>query len=290
MEALLHQILSGVATGVVYASLALALVTVHRVTRIVNFAQGEMALCSTYLAWALLGLGLPYWVAFAITLAASFALGVVVERVVVRPAMRGSPLTVVIVLVGLMLVLNSLVGWTFGYTTRPFPSPFPPEPPFGNRYLGSHEAGTIAVTLVVLAFVYAFFRFTRVGLALRAVASNPASARLVGIRVTRMLGLGWGLAAALGAVAGCLVAPILFLDPSMMSGTILYAFAAALLGGIDSPGGAVVGGIALGVLENLAGAYVVGTDLKQATALVAIVGTLVVRPSGLFGRTAAVRV
>src|SRR6185312_12144979 len=175
MEALLHQVCGGVAIGFVYASLALALVTVHRVTRIVNFAQGEMALASAYLAWALLDAGLPYWLAFAITIAASFGLGVVVERAVVRPATRGSPMTVVIVLIGSMLVLNSVVGWIFGYDARPFPSPFPAEPPFGNRYLSGHEAGTIAMTLAVLGFVYSFFRFTRLGLALRAVADNPES-------------------------------------------------------------------------------------------------------------------
>ena len=290
MEAFLHQVFGGVANGVVYASLALALVMIHRVTRLVNFAQGEMALCSTYLAWALIEAGVPYWVAFVVTLVASFGMGVLIERVVLRPAMKAPTLSVVIVLIGLMLALNSVVGWIFGYTTRAFPSPFPTEPPFGNHYVGSHELGMVLVTLLVLGLVYAFFRFTSVGLALRAVADNPESSRLVGIRVERMLALGWGLAAVMGAVAGILVAPILFLDPSMMSGVMLYAFAAALVGGIDSPGGAVVGGIVVGVLENLAGAYVVGTDLKLTTALGLIVVTLVVRPAGLFGRTAAVRV
>jgi branched-chain amino acid transport system permease protein len=290
MEAFLHQLLGGVANGVVYASLALALVMIHRVTRLVNFAQGEMALCSTYFAAALIDAGLPYWLAFVATLIASFGVGVLVERVVLRPAARAPTLSIVIVLIGLMLALNSVVGWIFGYTTRSFPSPFPSEPPFGNQYVSSHELGMVAVTLAVLGLVYAFFRFTSVGLALRAVADNPASSRLLGIRVERMLALGWGLAAMLGAVAGILVAPILFLDPSMMSGVMLYAFAAALVGGIDSPGGAVVGGIVVGVLENLAGAYVVGTDLKLTTALGLIVVTLVVRPAGLFGRTAAVRV
>jgi branched-chain amino acid transport system permease protein len=290
MEAFLHQVFGGIASGVVYASLALALVMIHRVTRLVNFAQGEMALCSTYLAWALIEAGVPYWIAFVVTLVASFGMGVLIERVVLRPAMKAPTLSVVIVLIGLMLALNSVAGWIFGYTTRAFPSPFPSEPPFGNHYVGSHELGMVAVTLLVLALVYAFFRFTSVGLALRAVADNPESSRLVGIRVERMLALGWGLAAVMGAVAGILVAPILFLDPSMMSGVMLYAFAAALVGGIDSPGGAVVGGILVGVLENLAGAYVVGTDLKLTTALGLIVVTLVVRPAGLFGRTAAVRV
>jgi branched-chain amino acid transport system permease protein len=290
MEAFLHQVCSGLANGAVYASLALALVMIYRVTHFVNFAQGELALVSTYCAFTLLNAGVSYWVAFAATVAASFVFGVVVERVVIRPAARGNALSVVIVYIGLMVALNSLAGWVFGYTTHAFPSPFPAEPPFGNHYVGSHELGVVAVTLGMLALLYAFFRFTSLGLALRAVAENPESSRLVGIPVERMLALGWGLAASVGAVAGMMIAPILFLDPSMMSGVMLYAFAAALLGGIDSPGGAVVGGFAVGVLENLAGAYVVGTELKLGTALALIVGVLVFRPTGLFGQPSAERV
>jgi branched-chain amino acid transport system permease protein len=148
----------------------------------------------------------------------------------------------------------------------------------------------VAVTLAMLGALYAFFRFTSLGLAMRAVADNPESSRLLGIHVERMLALGWGLSAAVGAVAGILIAPVVFLDPSMMSGVMLYAFAGALLGGIDSPGGAVVGGFVVGILENLLGAYVVGTELKLATALVLIVGVLVVRPTGFFGQASASRV
>jgi branched-chain amino acid transport system permease protein len=290
METFLHQVFGGIATGTVYASLALSLVMIHRTTRLVNFAQGEMALASTYIALAMLDAGMPYWLAFAVTLVASFGMGVFIERLVVRPSMRAPILSVVIVLIGLMLVVNSVVGWIFGYTTRAFPSPFPSAPPFGNHYIGAHELGMIGVTLVMFTLVYLFFRFTSAGLALRAVADNPVSARLVGIRVERVLALGWGLAAVIGAVAGILVAPVLFLDPSMMGGVLLYAFAAALFGGIDSPLGAVVGGISVGVIENLAGAYVVGTDLKLTTALALIVGTLVIRPAGIFGRTVEARV
>jgi branched-chain amino acid transport system permease protein len=263
---------------------------IYRVTHVVNFAQGEIALCSTYSAWALVNAGASYWVAFAVTVAGSFAMGVVIERVVVRPAARAPVLSVVIVYIGLMVALNSLAGWVFGYTTHAFPSPFPAEPPFGNHYIGSHELGVIGVTLGMLALVYAFFRHTTLGLVLRAVADNPVSSRLVGIRVERMLALGWGLAAAIGAVAGIMIAPIVFLDPSMMAGVMLYAFAAALLGGVDSPTGAVVGGFVVGVLENVMGAYVIGTELKLTVALALIVGVLVVRPSGLLGRPSAVRV
>jgi branched-chain amino acid transport system permease protein len=290
MEALLHQVFAGLANGAVYASLALALVTIYRVTHFVNFAQGELALFSTYAAWALIEGGASYWVAFAVTVVGSFVLGAIIERVVIRPASRAPALSVVIVFIGLMVILNSVTGWLFGTTTRSFPSPFPAEPPFGNRYVGSHELGVVGVTLGMLGLVYAFFRFTCLGLALRAVADNAESSRLVGIRVERMLALGWGLAAALGAVAGIMVAPIVFLDPSMMSAVMLYAFAAALLGGIDSPGGAVVGGFVVGVVENLMGAYVIGTELKLTVALALIVGVLAIRPSGLFGQPSAARV
>jgi branched-chain amino acid transport system permease protein len=238
MEPFLHQVLSGLANGGVYASLALALVMIYRATHLVNFAQGELALCSTYVASALIGAGAPYWVAFVFTVAVSFLAGMAIERALIRPAMRAPVLSVVIVFIGLMVALNSLAGWVFGFAIRTFPSPFPAQPPFGNHYIGSHELGVIGVTFALLATLYGFFRFTTLGLALRAAAENPQSSRLAGIRVGRMLALGWGLAAALGAVAGMMVAPVVFLDPSMMSGVMLYAFAAALLGGIDSPGGA----------------------------------------------------
>jgi branched-chain amino acid transport system permease protein len=290
VEALLHQIFAGLANGAIYASLALALVMIYRVTRFVNFAQGELALCSTYSAWAMIDAGVSYWLAFVVTVAASFAMGVVIERVVIRPAARAPALSVVIIFIGLMVALNSVAGWIFGYSTHAFPSPFPAEPPFGNHYIGSHELGVVGVTLGMLGLLFVFFRFTTLGLVLRAVADNPESSRLVGIRVERMLGLGWGLAAAIGAVAGIMIAPIVFLDPSMMSGVMLYAFAAALLGGIDSPVGSVVGGFIVGVLENLMGAYVIGTELKLTVALVLIVSVLVVRPTGLFGQHVAARV
>jgi branched-chain amino acid transport system permease protein len=290
MEALLHQILSGLATGGIYASLALALVMIHQTTRLVNFAQGELATCSAYLAWSMTNAGAPYWLAFVATIAISFAAGVVVERVAIRPIAHGPVLSVVIVFIGLMLILNSLCGWVFSYTIKTFPSPFSAQPLFGNTYVSTHEVGVIGVTAAVVLVLYGFFRFTRTGLALRAVAANAESSRLVGIPVERMLGLGWGMAAAIGAIAGMMVAPLVFLDPNMMSGVLLYAFAAALLGGIDSPGGAVLGGFVVGVLENVIGAYLIGTELKLTIALLLIVGVLVVRPAGLFGKVVVARV
>jgi branched-chain amino acid transport system permease protein len=290
MEAFLHQVFSGLATGGIYASLALALVMIYQSTNHINFAQGEMAMFSTYLAWSMINAGLPYWGAFLFTVAISFIAGVVIERIIIRPVENAPVLSVVTVFIALLVIFNSIAGWIFTYTIKTFPSPFPEKPLFGNRYISSHELGAIGITLAVLVVLYLFFRFTPLGLAMRAAAQNATSSRLSGIRVGWMLALGWGLAAAVGAVAGMLIAPIVYLDPNMMSGVLLYAFAAALVGGIDSPMGAVLGGFLVGVLENLIGAYVAGTELKLTVALVLIIGVLVFKPTGLFGRVFISRV
>lgn len=289
MDAVLHQVLAGLATGGIYASVALALVMIYQATHLVNFAQGELAMFSTYLGWTLIQAGLPYWVAFFLTIALSFVLGVVIERVVIRPVEQAPVLAVVVIFIALLVILNSVTGWIYTFTIKTFPSPFPSELGMG-KYMSPHEVGAIGVTLAVLALLYAFFRFTPLGLAMRAAAQNPDSARLVGIRVGWMLALGWGLAAAVGSVAGMMVAPIVFLDPNMMGGVLLYAFAGALVGGIDNPGGAVFGGFLVGVLENVLGAFVIGNELKLAVALVLIIGVLVVKPSGFFGKVHVSRV
>jgi branched-chain amino acid transport system permease protein len=290
MQGFLHQLLSGLANGGIYAIVALALVMIYQATHLVNFAQGEMAMFSTYIAWAMVNAGFTYWVAFSLTLVFSFVAGVAIERIIIRPVERGPVLTIVIVFIGLLLILNSLAGWIFSYTIKSFPSPFPSNAWYGSKYMSSHEVGMIVVTLAVLILVFLFFRFTPLGLAMRAAAQNPVSSRLVGIRVGWMLAFGWGLAGAIGAVAGMMAAPIVYLDPNMMSGILLYGFAAALLGGIDNPWGAALGGFLVGVLENIAGAYVVGTELKLTVALLIIVGVLVFKPAGLFGRTLVARV
>lgn len=289
MDLLLHQVISGLATGGIYASVALALVMIYQATHLVNFAQGEMAMFATYIAWSLMQAGVPYWGAFFITVAAAFIGGVLLERIVIQPVENAPILSVVIVFIGLLVIFNSVAGWIYSYTIKPFPSPFPAQPLFGNKYLTSHDMGSAAVTLAVLLLVFLFFRFTPLGLAMRAAAQNPVSSRLVGVRVGWMLALGWGLAAAIGAVAGIMVAPVVFLEPNMMGGILLYAFAGALLGGIDNPGGAVLGGFIVGVLENVVGMYL-GTELKLTVALVIIVGVLVVRPAGLFGKSHVARV
>ncbi len=293
IETLLQQVVSGLATGGIYASLALALVMIYQATEIVNFAQGEMAMFTTYLAWSMLNAGAPYWLAFLATVALAFMGGLLIERIVIRPV-EGKPiLTLVIVCIGLLVILNSLAGWMFSYVIQPFPSPFPRTPlRIGKIVFGQHDLGVIAVTLVLLCLLYVFFRYTTLGLAMRAAAQNPVSSQLCGIRVGWMLGLGWGLAALVGSVAGMLVAPVIFLEPNMMGGILIYAFAGATLGGITSPVGAVVGGFLVGVIENLAGTYIpfIGTELKLTVALLIIVGCLLIRPSGLFGHTIVRRV
>jgi branched-chain amino acid transport system permease protein len=289
VEGLIHQVVAGIATGGIYASVSLALVMIYQATHHINFAQGEMATFSTYITLMFINYGMPYWAAFVLAATLSFCIGVVIERGLIRPMANAPVLSSVGVFVGLLLIVNSLSGWFFDYTIKQFPSPFPDASLWGG-FVSGHQLGSTGVTLGVLILVYLFFRHTSLGLAMRAAALNPVSSRLVGVRVGWMLALGWGLAAAIGSVAGCMVAPVVFLDPNMMAGILLYAFAGALLGGIDSPLGAVLGGFAVGIIENLGGAYLVGTELKLTLALLIIVVVLTVRPSGLMGRMVQSRV
>jgi branched-chain amino acid transport system permease protein len=294
MDLFIQQFVSGLATGGIYASIALALVMIYQAIHHINFAQGEMAMFSTYIAWAMINAGMPYWAAFFLTVAISFVGGLLIERFIIRPVENAPVLSLIIVTLGLLVILNSVAGWIWTYTIKPFSSPFPAQPLklIGGTTVRMHDIGAIVVTLVLMLLLYLFFRFTSLGLAMRAAAQNPESSRLVGIRVGWMLALGWGLAAAIGAVAGMMVAPVVFLDPSMMATIMLYGFAAALLGGVSSPGGAVVGGFIVGVLENLAATYIpfVGNELKLVVALVIIVVVVIFRPSGLFGKVLVTRV
>jgi branched-chain amino acid transport system permease protein len=290
MNEFLHQLVAGLATGGIYASVALALVMIYQATHHINFAQGEMAMFSTFVAWALIEAGLPYWGAFALTVVISFIVAMGIEFAVIRPMHNAPELSVVVVFIGLLVIFHSLAGWLFGFTIKSFPSPFPSNAWYGSELMSAHQVGAIVVALIMVALLFSFFALTPIGLALRAAAQNAPSSRLVGINVGRMLMLGWGLAGAIGAVAGMMVAPVVYLDPNMMTGVLIYAFAGALIGGIDNPAGAVLGGFIVGVLENLIGTYVVGTELKLSVALVLIVGVLIVRPSGLLGRKIVTRV
>ncbi|MBA2474870.1 MAG: branched-chain amino acid ABC transporter permease [Actinobacteria bacterium] len=293
MTEFFQQIVSGLASGGVYASLALALVLIHRSTQVINFAQGEMATFATYIAWTLIDRGMSYWPAFVLTLLVAFVGGVAVERVVIRPVERAPVLTVVMVTIGLLVLVNGAMAWLWSPEVKSFPSPFPSRAiDVGGVAISLQDLGILGMTLVTLTLLYLFFRFTKVGLALRAAAVNPESSRLAGVRVSWMLALGWGLAAMLGAVSGMMIAPTSFLEPNMMQVIIIYAFAAAVLGGINSPVGAVVGGLLLGVALNLIGAYAefLGPELRLPVALAILLAVLLVRPAGLFERAVVKRV
>jgi branched-chain amino acid transport system permease protein len=288
-----QQIAAGVREGSIYAGLALALVIIYRSSRVINFAQGEMATFATFICWSLMNQGLSFWAAFPIVLAISFAGGVAVETTLIRPIANAPVLTIVIVTLGLALLLNGLMSLIWGGGNRQFHGPFSTRTiDVGGVPISVQDIGIVVVSVVLVAILGLFFRYTKLGLALRAAALNPDSSRLVGVRVGWMLALGWGIAAVLGAVAGMMIAPVVFLDPNMMQTVLLYAFAAAVLGGLDSPVGAVVGGLLLGVTITLLGRYVgfVGSTLRLPAALLLILVVLLVRPGGLFGRVAVRRV
>ncbi len=293
LQGFLQQVVSGLATGSIFASLALALVMIYRSMDVINFAQGSMAMFTTFIAWQLADKGVPLWAAFGGSLAISFLGAVAIQRTIIRPVERASELTIVIVTLGLLITFNGLAGWFWGYEVKSFPSPFPSAPiHIGDIAIGGQDLGVIGVSLGTLLLIYLFFARTKLGLAMRAAALYPDESRVLGIPHGWMLALGWGLSSVVGSISGLMVAPIVFLDPNMMQGIIVYAFAAAVLGGIDSPVGAVVGGLILGVVLDLLGTYVdaIGTDLRLPVAFGIIVVVLVVRPAGLFGRTVMKRV
>ena len=292
MELFTQQVLAGISTGAIYACMALAVVMIYQAIDHLNFAQGEMAMFSTFIAWQMMEWGVPYWAAFFLTIGISFIAGILIERIVFKPIEHAPVLSHVVVFIALYSIINSAAGFIWDFTVKSFPSPFGSAPLFGSSLISAHQGGMVAVTLVLLLLLYFFFGFTRVGLAMRAAAANPVSARLVGIRVSWMTALGWGMAAALGSIAGMLIAPVVFLEPNMMISILLYGFAGAVLGGLGSPPGAVFGGFAVGIIENLAGTYipVVGSELKLPIALAVIVVVLVFKPAGLFGRAVVSRV
>jgi branched-chain amino acid transport system permease protein len=292
MELFTNQILAGIATGAIYACMALAVVMIYQAIDHLNFAQGEMAMFSTFISWQLMQWGIPYWGAFLLTLVFSFIGGILIERVLFKPLAKAPILTHVAGFIALYAIINSCAGLIWDFTIKQYPTPFGSAPFLGSQLISTHQAGMIGVTVLLLIALYIFFRFTRMGLAMRAAASVPESARLVGINTSWMIALGWGMAAAIGSIAGMLIAPVVFLEPNMMGGVLIYGFAAAVLGGLTSPFGAVVGGFLVGIIENLAGTYIpgVGNELKLPIALALIIFVLVVKPAGLFGRPIVKRV
>jgi branched-chain amino acid transport system permease protein len=289
-----QQVAFGLAIGAVYASLALAIVLIYRTTHVVNFAQGEMATFTTYIAWTLTANhGWSFWPAFFVTIVVAFALGAATERVIIRPFERGDPLTLILVTIALFIIFNGLIQWIWGPDQKFFAGAFSPASfDIGGVKISHQDVGVVVVTLATVTVLWLFFRFTKLGLAMRAAAIAPVASRLMGVRVGWMYAAGWGFAASLGAVSGMMVAPIVFLNPSMMQSVLVYSFAAAVLGGIESPVGAVVGGLALGLFTTLLSAYVgfVSVDLELPIAFTVLILVLLFRPAGLLGRHVVRRV
>jgi branched-chain amino acid transport system permease protein len=284
----------GVALGAVYGSLALALVLVYRATHVINFAQGELAMLTTYIAYELMLKGLSYWEAFAATLAIAFVLGTVLEVTLIRPVQHRSVIATVIVTVGLFILIDGVVNWIWGGDFKSMQSPFGNDSfNVGGVVISHLYVGMVIVVFASVVLVWALFRFTKLGLGMRAAALRPAAAALVGVRVDSMLAVGWGLAAVLGAVAGLMAEPSqIFLSPVLMQPILVYAFAAAVLGGLESPAGAVVGGIAIGVTLTLIVGYVpeISSELQLPFAFAVLLLILLIKPSGLFGRREVRRV
>lgn len=297
----LDQVVAGMATGAIYGLVALGIVLIYRSTDVINFAQGEMALFVTFSGWSMIEAGYPYWLMFILVLLMAGALGAFIERTVIRPVEQAPVLNVVIVTLGLFVIFNSLTAfiWAQGELPKSFPAtPIGSELEtfdLGFATLARHRVAVLIIATAVMLALYFVFNHTKLGLAMRGTAQNPTAARLMGINVGNMLMLGWVLSAIVGAVGGMLVAPILFLDTTTMFRVLLFAFAAAVLGGLDSPPGAIVGGFAIGIVQNVVGSFALGPvyfgpQLSLPVALLVLVIILLVRPTGIFGRKAARRV
>ncbi len=293
MATFIQLVIDGLSAGSIYAALALAIVLVNQATGLINFAQGGMAVLSAYIAWQLTQLGIPLLLAILISIVVSFVFGALIERFLIRKFEGGDPDTAVVVTIGLLTLITGICAWIWSYNNKLFPSLFPLETvTIAGAVISVRSIGTTLVIVAIMILLQLLFVGTKLGLALRAVAINPQSAAFSGIPVGRLLMVGWGLAAVLGAVAGALVAPSLTLTPGMMDSALVYALAAVILGGLSSPIGVVVAAWMIGVLENLAAVYIpfIGYDLKIAVPFILVFIVLFVRPQGLFGRKSVVRV
>ncbi|MEJ3654094.1 branched-chain amino acid ABC transporter permease [Actinomycetes bacterium KLBMP 9759] len=292
MQQFLNVTLTGLAQGAIYAAFALALVLIWRSTRIVNFAQGAMAMFTTYLALTVIEAGQSYWVGLIVALAGGLLMGAVVERLVIRPVEGGPELNAVIVTLGLFVAIQALAAILFGSTFQSFPAPFDLRGfTVGavNIAFTPNSIYVILAVVVVMVALVALFRFTDLGLKMRAAAFSQEVSRLLGVRVGRMLTLGWALAAVVGSLAGLLIAGGSLVYPAYMDGVVVFGFVAATLGGLDSPGGAVVGGLSIGLLLSYVSGYL-GSELVALAALAILVAVLLVRPQGIFAKAAARRV
>lgn len=293
MQLFVQQVVEGIASGAIYASLALAMVLIYRATNVVNFAQGEMGTFSCYLLWQMTLWGVPLWLAFLATGVLSFLIGILVYRLIMYPAQPSSDYTIVVICIGLFVGFEAMCLWIWGADSYAFPRIFPDTSwtLLGIR-LTANNLGVLGVLVLMALAITALFRFTRIGLAMRAAAAERDKSPLVGIPVETMLMFGWGIATVVGFIAAALVAPRLFLSPPMMLPVVIYSLAAATLGGWTSPFGAIVGGLLVGVAESLAGTFVafIGAELKIGVAFLVMAIVLLVRPQGLFGEGSVVRV
>ncbi len=292
MERLLDLTLNGVTYGLIYAAVALGLVLIWRATRIVNFAQGAMATFTTYVAVTLIDRGADYWAAFAVALGLGLVLGAAVERLLIRPLAGAPELNRVIVTLGLLILLEAVAGAIGGGSDRSFPANFSQIGlRLGGRQVAfsSFDLFTLLAVLLLMLGMLLLFRFTALGLRLRASAFAPEVARLLGVRVGRILTLGWALAALAGSLAGVLVAPKVLLYPNNMDTVLVFGFVSAVMGGLDSPPGALVGGLITGLALSYVGGYL-GSSLQTVGALVILLAVLVIRPEGIFSRVALRRV
>ena len=284
MRTFLIYTVDGVTNGLVYAAIALALVMIWRATRIINYAQGAMGMFTTFVALFVIEHGVPFWIGFVIALASGLAMGAVVERVLVRPVETRTPLNAVILSLGVLVFLEALAPMLFGAQVQSFPAPFSRiDLTAGSTelYVSPFDIFTVGAVVGAMVLLLVLFRWTSIGLRMRAAAFNPEIARILGVRVGRMLTLGWALAALLGALAGLLAAPVLFVYPTNMDEVLVFGFTGAIIGGLDSPAGAVVGAVGMGLVLSYVGGYV-GSDLAPLGALVILIAVLMIRPEGLF--------
>jgi branched-chain amino acid transport system permease protein len=295
MVRFLNLTLSGITQGMVFAAVALALVLIWRATRIVNFAQGAMLMVTTFLAWTVVQNDGSYWVALAVALVAGLALGALIERGVVRPVENKPPLNAVIVTLGLFVLLQAGAGMIWGGQPRSYAPEFSIEPFRGFTLAGDQlqlspaDLFVIGAVTVVMVALLVLFRRTDVGLKLRAAAFAPEVSRLLGVRVGRMLTLGWALASLVGSLAGVLIAPAVFVGPTQFDAVLVFGFTAAVIGGLDSPAGAVIGGLLLGCALSYVSGYI-SSDILTLGAFAVLIAVLMVRPNGLFAVTTGRRV
>lgn len=284
MQTFVILTVDGVTNGFIYAMVALALVMIWRATRVINYAQGAMGMFTTYVALFAITHGVAYWLAFVVALAGGFLLGAGLERVVVRPIESRPSLNIVILTLGLLIFLEALAPMLFGGQVKSFPAPFSRiDLSIGTTqlYISTFDIFVVGAVILTMVALLLFFQRTTIGLRMRAAAFGPEIARLLGVRVGRMLTLGWGLAAMLGALAGVLIAPAIFLYPNNMDELLVFGFTGAILGGLDSPVGAVIGALVVGLALSYVGGYM-GSDLETIGGLVILIAVLMVRPQGLF--------